>query len=62
MSHQFDVSIDMFCNNWHCFSTINRTKAYNDGSVKKYLLGRVSADDKKPNQALLSWLDILTPT
>ena len=40
MSHQFVTSNDMFCNNWHCFNRINRTKAYSDGSVKKCLLGR----------------------
>ena len=39
MSHQLDISIDIFCNNWHCFNTINRTKTYSVGFVKKCLLG-----------------------
>ena len=40
MSHQFDISLDMLCNNWHCFNTVNPIKAYSDGFVKKCLLGR----------------------
>ena len=69
MSHQFDMSIDMFCYNWHCFNTITTQWWFHKKIVRvRCPLCRGShfsiyifptdqnkvKDDKKPNRALLS--------